>query len=95
MTPTTNTFTALPASGAGELQTAREGAVAASLPDGDVLIAGGASSSNILQNAELFNPTTSTFSALPASGAGELQTPACGGGRGAARQRERADRRRV
>ena len=39
--PTDDTFTALTAAGSSELQTARYGAVAAALPDGQVLIAGG------------------------------------------------------
>jgi Kelch motif len=73
--PTSDTFTALPASGNTELQTARAGAVAATLPDGQVLIAGGGDSSgNAFQSAELFDPTSDTFSALPASGTTELQT---------------------
>jgi hypothetical protein len=71
--PTTDTFTALPAAGSTELQTGREGAVAASLPDGQVLIAGGSDAGN-LQSAELFNPATDTFTALTASGLTELQT---------------------
>jgi hypothetical protein len=73
--PTTQTFTALPASGNTELQTPREGAVAAPLPDGKVLIAGGQDGSTTLQSAELFNPVGNTFTALPASGTTELQSP--------------------
>ncbi len=72
--PTTDAFTALPGSGASELQTAREGAVAASLPGGKVLIAGGFDGSHYLQSAELFDPSTDTFTALPGSGSSELQT---------------------
>ena len=73
--PTSDTFSELPASGNTELQTARAGAVAATLPDGQVLIAGGGDSSgDAFQSAELFNPTSDTFSALPASGTTELQT---------------------
>ena len=72
--PTRDTFTALPASGNTELQTPREDAVAATLPDGKVLIAGGYNASGTLQSAELFNPTSDTFTALPASGNTELQT---------------------
>jgi hypothetical protein len=68
-------FAALPVSGSTELQTARFDAVAAPLPNGQVLIAGGASaSSSALSSAELFNPATLTFTALPESGATELQT---------------------
>ncbi len=71
--PTTDTFTALPAAGSTELQTGREGAVAAPLPDGQVLIAGGFDA-GILKSAELFNPAADTFTALMASGLTELQT---------------------
>lgn len=76
--PATGTFTALPASGSTELQTARAGAVAATLPDGQVLIAGGENGSGALQSAELFNPATDTFTPLPASGATELEAPRAG-----------------
>jgi hypothetical protein len=76
--PATDTFTELSASGSSELQTPRAGAVAASLPDGQVLIAGGEAGSGYLQSAELFNPATDTFSALPASGSTELQVPRAG-----------------
>jgi hypothetical protein len=72
--PATDTFTTLPAAGATELQMPRYGPVAASLPDGKVLIAGGLNeTSNYLQSAELFNPATGTFTALPASGLTEPQ----------------------
>jgi hypothetical protein len=75
-TPANDTFTVLPASGDTELQTARAGAVAASLPDGQVLIAGGQDlSGDLVQSAELFDPTNDTFTALPASGNTELQGP--------------------
>ena len=67
-------FTALPASGATELQTARFDAVAAPLPDGQVLIAGGQNNSGPLQSAELFNPADDTFTALSEAGATELHT---------------------
>ena len=74
--PTSDTFTALPASGDSELQSSRFEAAAATLPDGQVLIAGGYNfTSGDLQSAELFNPTSDTFTALPASGNTELQTP--------------------
>jgi hypothetical protein len=72
--PANDTFTALTASGSTELQTARQGAVAASLPNGEVLIAGGYNGSSDLQSAELFNPANDTFTALPAAGSTELQT---------------------
>jgi N-acetylneuraminic acid mutarotase len=70
--PASDTFAALPASGNSELQTARESAVAAPLPNGQVLIAGGYNISGFLAGAELFNPASDTFAALPASGATEL-----------------------
>jgi hypothetical protein len=70
--PSNNTFTALPASGNTELQTPRDGAVAAPLPGGEVLIAGGADVDGFVQSAELFDPSSDTFSALPASGNTEL-----------------------
>jgi hypothetical protein len=73
--PASDTFTALPASGSTELQTPRFLAVAAPLPDGRVLIAGGSSGGGELQSAELFDPASDTFTALPASGNTELQTP--------------------
>ena len=54
-------------------------AVAAVLHDGQVLIAGGGDSSgDDFQSAELFNPTSDTFSQLPASGNTELQTARAG-----------------
>lgn len=68
-------FRALPGSGATELQTARYGAVAAALPNGEVLIAGGQSNGDALRSAELFDPADGTFTVLPASGSTELQTP--------------------
>jgi hypothetical protein len=49
-------FTALPASGATQLQTPREGAAATALHDGQVLIAGGHMPGSYLATAELFNP---------------------------------------
>jgi hypothetical protein len=72
--PVTDTFTALAASGNTELQIAREYAVAAPLPNGDVLITGGQNSGGCELSAELFDPTSDTFTELPASGATELQT---------------------
>ena len=64
--PSTGTFTALPNS----MTTARAEAVAAPLPDGDVLIAGGTSSGSSevpLSSAEVFDPVTGKFTALPNS----------------------------
>ncbi len=61
-------FVALPAAGGTQLQTARWGAVAAPLPGGDVLIAGGSpDGSTILNSAELFDPSNDTFTALGAT----------------------------
>ncbi len=68
-------FTALTASGATELQTARFDAMTAPLPDGQVLIAGGATKTSILPSAELFSPATETFTTLPESGETELRLP--------------------
>lgn len=52
---TTDTFTELAAAGETELHTAREGAVAAPLPDGQVLITGGnIEGSGYLQSADLY-----------------------------------------
>jgi hypothetical protein len=46
----------------GAPATPRQGAVAAPLPDGDVLIAGGVdNSADTLASAELYNPVTQTF----------------------------------
>jgi hypothetical protein len=70
--PGSETFTQLPTNPGTELTTPRFGAVAAPLPDGEVLIAGGSNGSSFLQSAELFNPVTQTFTALPATGNTEL-----------------------
>ena len=49
--------------------TARYAPASASLPNGDVLIAGGSTTNSMtLSSAELFDPTTDTFSALIAAG---------------------------
>jgi hypothetical protein len=71
--PTTDRFTAL---GAGhEMQTTRAEAVAAPLPDGDVLIAGGLTEGGSpVASAELFDPSTDTFTTL--TGAGQQMTSA-------------------
>ncbi len=66
----TDTFTALPVSGETEEQAERFGSVAAPVPNGDVLIAGG----DGLPTAELFNPANETFTALPAAGDTQEQT---------------------
>jgi N-acetylneuraminic acid mutarotase len=61
--PATNTFAKLP----GEMSTARDGLVAAPLPGGKVLIAGGeVATGKPLKTAELFDPATNTFEKLPA-----------------------------
>ena len=74
--PRTDTFTALAPAGDTELQTGRMGAGAAALPDGDVLIVGGLDNDdNVLGTAELFNPATQTFTALPATAPHELPVP--------------------
>ena len=70
--PGSETFTQLPTNPGTELTTPRFGAVAAPLPDGEVLIAGGSNGSSFLQSAELFNPVTETFTALPATGNTQL-----------------------
>ncbi len=69
--PKEGTFTELAAS--GDMQVEREGAVAALLPNGEVLIAGGKNAGGSLKSAELFNPSTHTFTALAAVGSTELQ----------------------
>jgi len=68
--PTSQGFTALP----NPMTTPRRGAVAASLPDGTVLIAGGFSGGNILSSAEIYDPSTQTFTAVPNS----MTTPRLG-----------------
>lgn len=80
--PATDTFTLLAESGQTELQIARAGAVAVPLQNGEVLIAGGhnvsgplKSNAEPLTSAELFNPTTDSFTLLPESGNTELQIP--------------------
>jgi WD40 repeat protein len=59
--PGTGTFSS---AGLGAMGTARRGAVAAVLPDGRVLVAGGSyndGSEHSLASAEVFNPATATF----------------------------------
>ena len=53
------------------LHTAREGAVAATLVNGDVLIAGGFNGTSLLNTAELFDPGSQRFTAL----SGTMATP--------------------
>lgn len=56
----------------------REGAIAARLPNGDVLIAGGedpiGAAPNVLNTAERFDPATDTFSPVP----GTMTVPRAG-----------------
>ncbi len=67
--PTDNTFTKLQGTG-GETAEVRQGAVAATLPDGDVLIAGGSNykTPTYLSTAELFDPADDTFTKLEGPG---------------------------
>ncbi len=64
--PVTDTFTKLTGSGQS-LTEVRFGALAATLPSGEVLIAGGYNGSSLLTSAELFNPATDTFTKLTGS----------------------------
>jgi Kelch motif len=60
--PATNSFSS---AGVGSMSVPRSGAIAAPLPDGRVLVGGGSTFSNLgnpLSSAEVFNPTTNTFS---------------------------------
>jgi len=70
--PGSETFTQLPTNPNTELTTPRFGAVAAPLPDGEVLIVGGSDGSTALQSAELFNPVTDMFNELTAAGNTQL-----------------------
>ena len=71
--PATDTFTMLTGSGAS-LTEAREGAIAMTLPSGEAVIAGGrANPGEYRSTAELFNPTTDTFSKLTGSGESPIQ----------------------
>jgi hypothetical protein len=65
--PASDAFTRLEGAGR-EMIEARQGAVAAALPDGDVLIAGGSNRSGYLSSAELFDPSTDTFTKLEGAG---------------------------
>ena len=72
----TDTFTPT----ASPLLTPREGAAVAPLPGGRVLVAGGATSGSVvLQSAEVFDPATGAFSALPATGNTQLSVPRVAG----------------
>jgi hypothetical protein len=70
--PNSDTFSAV-----GSMITPRVGAIAAPLPGGDVLIAGGTTGPSLtdpVDTAELFNPTTGTFSSIAAT----MTTPRVG-----------------
>ena len=72
--PTTNSFSS---AGIGSMGTARLQAIAAPLSDGRVLIAGGydSSSHSYLSSAEVFDPTTNSFSS---AGIGSMVIPRAG-----------------
>jgi Kelch motif protein len=73
--PTTNTFSS---AGIGTMGTARRAPAAAPLPDGRVLVAGGSNDDggeHYLASAEVFNPTTNTFSS---AGIGTMSTARTG-----------------
>jgi hypothetical protein len=61
--PAKDTFTRLSGHGHSMVQP-RDGASAATLPNGDVLIAGGLANSGAVASAELFDPATDTFTML-------------------------------
>ena len=65
--PATDTFTKLTGEGQSLIE-ARDGAVAATLPGGQVLITGGAGRGGYLASAELFTPATDTFTKLTGAG---------------------------
>jgi hypothetical protein len=70
--PVSRTFTALPTGGDSQLGSARYAPAAAPLPDGRVLFAGGAIPPFTFYNtAELFDPTTNTFSPVAATMGGQ------------------------
>jgi Ca2+-binding RTX toxin-like protein len=66
--PTTNTFSS---AGVGSMTRGREEAVAAPLPDGRVLVAGGDTDPYGPSSAEVFDPATGTFSS---AGIGSMST---------------------
>ncbi|HTQ67532.1 MAG TPA: choice-of-anchor D domain-containing protein, partial [Solirubrobacteraceae bacterium] len=66
-------FRALPEADA--MHSPREGAIAAPLGNGEVLIAGGNNLGKGLRSAELFDPTTDTFRLLPETGETEMSVP--------------------
>jgi hypothetical protein len=77
--PATNTFSS---AGLGSMSVPRAGAVAAPLPDGRVLVAGGCCISAPpywLSSAEIFDPATNTFSS---AGIGSMSVPRVGAAAG-------------
>ncbi len=70
--PATNVFSTLPNS----MTTPRSGAVAAPLPDGKVLIAGGFDGTSYLSSAEIFDPATNTFSSSGIGSMGSIRSVA-------------------
>jgi hypothetical protein len=66
--PSTNSFSS---AGIGSMTEERQDAVAAPLPDGRVLVAGGEHGGWVLANAEIFDPATNTFSS---AGVGSMST---------------------
>jgi RTX calcium-binding nonapeptide repeat (4 copies)/Kelch motif len=71
--PATNSFSS---AGIGSMSVPRSGAVAAPLPDGRVLVAGGFSDRGpMLSTAEIFNPATNSFSS---AGIGLMSVPRVG-----------------
>jgi hypothetical protein len=75
-TPATGTFSS---AGIGTMSTPRRGAVAAPLPDGRVLVAGGSyndGTEHSLASAELFNPTTGAFTPVADMGVARVRAAA-------------------
>jgi Ca2+-binding RTX toxin-like protein len=70
--PATNSFSS---AGIGSMTVPRVGAVAAALPDGRVLVAGGYDHDGILSSAEVFDPATNSFSS---AGIGSMSVPRTG-----------------
>jgi hypothetical protein len=74
--PATGAFSS---AGIGAMSTPRRGAVAAPLPDGRVLVAGGSyddGTEHFLASAEVFNPATGTFTAVNDMGAARVRAAA-------------------
>jgi hypothetical protein len=74
--PATNTFSS---AGVGTMGTPRRGAVAAPLPDGRVLVAGGSYNDGVdhyLASAEVFNPATGAFTPVNDMGSARVRAAA-------------------